>query len=583
MRTPGLQYLYLQKPLFLIILVATLSVLPWIGLGDYYTKGEPREASVAVSMIEEGNWILPRVYADEFAYKPPLTHWLMAAFSLPAGKVTPFTSRLPSALSFIVMVGCCFFFFGKRMKGQEAFIAGLILITSFELHRAAMTSRVDMLLTALTVGGLISLFYWAENKRLKGLPWYIPLILGCAALVKGPIGILLPLLVFGIYLLLTKYNFWKSVWKCVLVGAISLIPLLIWYYLAYQQAGESFLEIVKAENFGRFFSSDDLEIRYNLGHEEPIWYNLVTLIAGFIPWTLFLFFSLFGWKYLRKIPSVKKWGHQILSMDRLRLFSLIASVVIVIFYSIPVSKRSVYLMPAYPFIAVFMAQYIVYITEYLPKVNRFFSVFIGSLMSIVGLLCILSLCRVIDLSSLILHVTHSGKTIHDVDLIGNALAQPGFVYILLLGCFLYGLYALYYQLRKKNNLKILYATFGLYIVFGMLQDGVPLPALKDGTSVKPFITKVSLEYPLTKNNMYVMNNLMIYANLYGANFYLHNSFQNFEKTLPEEGFFFSTPGAMSKLLPIYEERYEFRLLDETPDRYNDVREVVQLYEFKTRP
>ena len=72
MRTPTLQYLYLQKPITMVIVICIISVLPWIGLGDFSTKGEPREAAVAVSMLETGNWILPQVYANEFAYKPPL-------------------------------------------------------------------------------------------------------------------------------------------------------------------------------------------------------------------------------------------------------------------------------------------------------------------------------------------------------------------------------------------------------------------------------------------------------------------------------------------------------------------------------
>ena len=76
MRTPTLQYLYLQKPITMVIVICIISVLPWIGLGDFSTKGEPREAAVAVSMLETGNWVLPQVYANEFAYKPPLAHSL---------------------------------------------------------------------------------------------------------------------------------------------------------------------------------------------------------------------------------------------------------------------------------------------------------------------------------------------------------------------------------------------------------------------------------------------------------------------------------------------------------------------------
>ncbi len=88
MRTPTLQYLYLQKPVTMMVVICIISVLPWIGLGDFSTKGEPREAAVAISMLETGNWVLPQSYANEFAFKPPMAHWLMAAFSYPQGYVS---------------------------------------------------------------------------------------------------------------------------------------------------------------------------------------------------------------------------------------------------------------------------------------------------------------------------------------------------------------------------------------------------------------------------------------------------------------------------------------------------------------
>ena len=40
MRTPTLQYLYLQKPVTMMVVICIISVLPWIGLGDFSTKGE---------------------------------------------------------------------------------------------------------------------------------------------------------------------------------------------------------------------------------------------------------------------------------------------------------------------------------------------------------------------------------------------------------------------------------------------------------------------------------------------------------------------------------------------------------------
>ena len=178
MRTPTLQYLYLQKPVTMVIIICIISVLPWIGLGDFSTKGEPREASVAISMLESGNWILPQVYANEFAYKPPMAHWLMAAFSYPQGYVSEFTSRLPSTIAFICLMGCTLMFFGRRIKFQQAFIATLLLLTCIEMHRAAMTTRVDMLLTTFIVIGLYQLFRWEDQLELKGLPVIIPVLLG---------------------------------------------------------------------------------------------------------------------------------------------------------------------------------------------------------------------------------------------------------------------------------------------------------------------------------------------------------------------------------------------------------------------
>lgn len=42
-----------------LVLICVVTLLPFLGLTDFHTKGEPREAVVAYSMLETGNWILP--------------------------------------------------------------------------------------------------------------------------------------------------------------------------------------------------------------------------------------------------------------------------------------------------------------------------------------------------------------------------------------------------------------------------------------------------------------------------------------------------------------------------------------------
>ena len=584
MRTPTLQYLYLQKPVTMVIIICIISVLPWIGLGDFSTKGEPREASVAISMLESGNWILPQVYANEFAYKPPMAHWLMAAFSYPQGYVSEFTSRLPSTIAFICLMGCTLMFFGRRIKFQQAFIATLLLLTCIEMHRAAMTTRVDMLLTAFIVIGLYQLFRWEDQLELKGLPVIIPVLLGCAVLTKGPVGVILPLFVFGAYLLMLRKYSLLTIFKALLyIGVSSLFLPLLWYIAAWKQGGDKFLDVVLAENFGRFFHLNTPDINYDLGHENGVWYNFMTLAAGFIPWTIFFFFSLFGLNWQRKKGSFKQvlkdsWNN-ILSMEKEKLFSLVALVCIIFFYSIPSSKRSVYLMPAYPFIAIFLTQYAIYITEYRTKVTRIFAAFLASVTTVVLIAIGLTMIGVIDPVAIASQYTSRTSTLAQVEAVSNIFSFSYGLTVYIVIVVLVALLTVLYQMFKKINIKILYATIALSFTINLLIDGVIMRGIRQDGSARPFAEKVMKEYPLNENNMFVMNNLKKYRNLYGLNFYLGNRFHNFEQEMPEEGFFFATSSDLEVVLKNYEGQYTFNILTSSERIIHEVRRPVVLCSF----
>lgn len=565
-----------------------ITVLPWIGLGEFSTKGEPREAAVAISMMETGNYILPTTYADEFAYKPPMAHWLMAVFSLPQGYVSEFTARLPSALAFITMIGFLLGFFGKRIeKFHIAIITALLLMTCIEIHRAAMTTRVDMLLTAFMVIGLIQLFRWEEMLELKGLPLAIPILLGCAVLTKGPVGLILPLFIFFVYLLvLGKYRFWRIIKALFYIGISSLFLPMMWYVAAWQQGGEDFLEVVLAENFGRFFSLDTPDIHYELGHERPIHYNFVTLIAGFVPWTFIVFFSLFGIKIRKPEKSFKQilsdcWQN-IRNMDRVRLFSLIILVCVLFFYSIPTSKRSVYLMPAYPFIALFLAQYMLYLAEYRTKVTRFFAVFMASVTTIALFGILLTAFGAIDPVALAAQYTTKTDVFYTVGSIAEMFTSPDILTIVILLILIFSLGIVCYQMFRKINLKILYATIGLMVCINFLVDGVIMRGERNCNSSRPFSEQIMEEYPLNKKNIYVMNNLREYRNLYGMNFYMGNIFHNFEIVQPGAGYFLGGEKDMEKIMRKYEDTYIFQPLAITPERNKEVRQKIVLSSFERK-
>ena len=95
-------------------LVLIVTFVPWLGDTLFNTKGEPREALVAVTMLNSGDFILPESYGADIPYKPPFLAWLIAAASTLTGGISEFASRLPSAAAVIAMALATFFFFARK-------------------------------------------------------------------------------------------------------------------------------------------------------------------------------------------------------------------------------------------------------------------------------------------------------------------------------------------------------------------------------------------------------------------------------------------------------------------------------------
>ena len=167
-----------------IALLSVLVLVPFLGETIFYSKGEPREAIVAYTMLESGNWILPMNYGVEIAYKPPFLYWTIAVISSVLGGVSEFSARMPSALAFLAMQLVFFSFVAKRKDVKTAFLTSILLLSSFEVHRAAVACRLDMLQVSLIVISLCLLFRWDE-KNCKGIPWLAVLLMACATLTKG--------------------------------------------------------------------------------------------------------------------------------------------------------------------------------------------------------------------------------------------------------------------------------------------------------------------------------------------------------------------------------------------------------------
>ena len=428
-----------NKALWLIIILAIVMMIPFLGLTDFNTKGEPREAVVAYTMLEHGNWILPINNGGDIPYKPPFFHWCIAFFSLFIGHVNEYTSRLPSAVSLVLMTIGGFVFYAKRKNAQTSLIAAILTLTAFEVHRAGMNCRVDMLNTAFMVGAMYLLYRWWEKGKHQ-LPWLAILCMSGATLTKGPVGIILPCFVMGVFMLTQRENFWGIVWRMALTALLSLIIPFCWYYAAYLQGGDEFLRLVKEENIDRFMGKMAYE-----SHENPAWYNLLTLITGWLPYTLLLLFSLFilPWKKFSKtrfLENAKK-------ATPLQVFTWLAFLLVLFFYCIPKSKRSVYLLPCYPFMAYLIAEYIVWMMK--EKMGAL-KVYAGVIASITLILNIALL--VVKKGWVPESIFHGKHAIDNIAMLhaleNNDLLIPCSIFMVIT---LEGVYLIFRALKKKNS------------------------------------------------------------------------------------------------------------------------------------
>jgi hypothetical protein len=306
-------------------------------------------------------------------------------------------------------------------------------------------------------------------------------------------------------------------------------------------------------------------------------------LAGFLPWTIFFLFSLFGlklrWPEKPFVQVLKDSWKSIRSMEKIKLFSLVALVCILFFYSIPSSKRSVYLMPAYPFIAVFLAQYTIYITEYRMLVTRLFAGFLALLITAVLLVVALTMTGMIDPVALVGHYTDKASTLDMVRMAVSSFDSPYWLTIAILSVVLAALITVFYQMRRKINIKMLYATIFLVFSINSVVDGVVMRGIRAGSSSRPFAERILKEYPINKSNTYVMNNLKQYINLYGLNFYMRNIFHNFEAETPDTGYFLSGEKELEKVISLYGETYIFEILTHSEHSAGEIRQKIVLTGF----
>ena len=127
-------------------------------------------------------------------HKPPFFFWLIALLSLPLGRVTSLTARLPSAFASLGTVAMTLRLGRRGSSERTAVLAVFILATSYLFWDKARSVQIDAVMCCLIWVALSAFEAWRAGDldgRRAGLIFWAAAAL--AVLAKGPVGLLLPL------------------------------------------------------------------------------------------------------------------------------------------------------------------------------------------------------------------------------------------------------------------------------------------------------------------------------------------------------------------------------------------------------
>lgn len=573
----------LNKKFLLLALLCALVLLPFLGLTEFNTRGEPREALVAQAMLAQDNWVLPVSNGVDMAYKPPMFHWCIALASVVSGAVTEYTSRLPSALALIAMVLCGYRFYARRRGEAVAWLMAAVTLTNFEVHRAGINCRVDMVLAAFMVLALYALYRWWE-KGLRGVPLLAILCMSGAMLTKGPVGVILPAGAVALFCLLRGEGLWRCTWRFALVVLGALVLPAVWYVAAWRQGGDPFLQLVIEENVLRFLGKMSYE-----SHENPAWYNVVMLVSGMLPYTLLGLFALVAVRWHRPALAWRTlWQRavqRVRTMDAARLFSVVSFVVIFVFYCIPKSKRGVYLLPCYPFVAYFAAELIIYLVHHRPAPLRWYArVMAGLGVLLTGLFFFVLRLQLIPES------LFTGK---------HAAENAAFVHALSVGSLGWGsaLIALlpaaaglwYFFGRGKSGKPYRPAVAALVAAFAIFfaLDGVFLPRVLNVKSNRPVAQRIASIVPTDTIYSFAVNTVPgNRMHPFSVNFYTGGRVVPFEDiALPKgvtRGYLLVGERQIDAFHQLYGSRFTLTELYDSQHPSCDDKDILHLYRFAPR-
>lgn len=321
----------LQSAPVLLGLLA-LWLLATLGLRPLLLPDEGRYAEVARAMWQgqgPGAWLVPTLNGLPFFHKPPLFYWLTGV-ALEVFGSNVFAARFASAVGAWVM-GAALFLALRRWHGlRTATVALAVLATTPFFYVGAQYANHDMLVGGLITAAVLALARAVDAPPRVELRWVVAgwLLCGLALLAKGLIGIVLPALVIGPWLLAQRR--WRQ-----LLGLLHPLALLgfalvgLPWFAAMQARYPGFFDYFVMEQHFRRYARD------TFNNVHGAWFFIVVMPLLTLPWSAWLP------ALARRLSGVR--GDALGALPGLYVWWVVA---VLGFFSAPSSKLVGYALPA---------------------------------------------------------------------------------------------------------------------------------------------------------------------------------------------------------------------------------------------
>ena len=332
-----------------LLLLAALTFFAGLGRGAITDSDEAFYAESSREMVASGDWLTPHYNYEPRFQKPVLYYWLTSATYLVTGP-SEFGARLWAAIAGLglVLVTAAA---GRRWYDEATgLLAGAIVATSFGYFSIGRMALPDLPLTfCITLAIWAALVSTLEQERNPRKFVILAAVgLGLGFLMKGPVGIIIPLLVIVPVLMIERRSIALEP-SDILLGFVTMLAIALpWYVVMWITHGNSYLQsFFIGDNFERFATD-----RFN--DPRPWWFYLPVVAGGMLPWTPLA---------LAWLGPITQWLRGRRSIGTIDLRLLMWAVLPLAFYSLSVGKQPRYVLPVLPPLALLLASSIIERTQ----------------------------------------------------------------------------------------------------------------------------------------------------------------------------------------------------------------------------